>query len=99
MNNTIVTGDLCFRRMETLTKDGRKICLVFGLLAIPDDFVLSNDCKYVVESRDGGLTFYVNPASRDDTQQKTAKHPATYGWLPDDMLAEQMWRYRQEESP
>ncbi len=81
-----ITGQLYFRNFlnqAAPTKDGRKVVLVFGLLAVPEECLLEDECKYPVD-----VTTFADLVAVDRGEKMTR----TWGWLPDDILDDEHWK-------
>lgn len=51
----MVTGQLVFREAGTApTNDGRKLMMVVGLIAVPQDFICKDEHQYTVEGQENG---------------------------------------------
>jgi hypothetical protein len=59
----MVTGQIFFRDagMSAPTKDGRKLMMVVGVIAVPSDFVLKPEHQYEIsENKEGQLNCWVD---------------------------------------
>jgi hypothetical protein len=64
----MVTGQLFFRgtRRECLNKDGRKLMMVVGVIAVPDNFAMKEEHQYVVSGLGPGTILIVDPETGID---------------------------------
>ena len=83
----IVTGQIFVREagMEAPTKDGRKLVMLVGIVAVPSEYPCVGEHKYTVSGdQDGTLT--VHPESGEDLTEY-AKGQSAGG-----LLTQPIWR-------
>lgn len=79
-----LTGQLFFRNTSNKTGDGRRIVLVFGLLAVTDEFEPKDECQYHLIGEPDGQSYYLLEGSE-------IPRPKQYGWLVENILLEKIW--------
>ena len=66
----MVTGQVIFREAgEAPTKDGRKLLMVVGLIAVPMDFDLKGEHQYTVSGTPEGVLTCHAESGQDVSQQ------------------------------
>lgn len=89
MSESIVTGQLIFRHNGAKTNDGRKLWIVCGIVALPDDAPFKSEFQYTVGSwhvDDDAMDLVVFAAGKDRSDVTIGNTPC--GWL-----TEPIWRY------
>ncbi len=83
-----VTGTLIFRDSSgpTRTEDGRRVMMVFGVIAVPDEFQPQGEHQYVVVGDKEGKSLTV---LKDGAKKIDEKY---HRYRPDQLLCSPIWR-------
>lgn len=87
MSNPTVTGQIIFRETgaNAPTHDGRKLMMLVGVIAVPENFPFKGEHQYTISSGTG-LVFIALPESEIDRTQECRGNDLG------DMMMEPIWR-------